>query len=152
MLLAHKLLPDFPFYSKLELRTFEDYTRRCYRWRKAWFAARSPTMLALVEQLRSYLGGGCSSTPMVYVNESCLECERVRAACERLGAVAAVRGPEVLPLTQQQPAPPSYLVTAPFEGELFDAAHKAKYRTTTATTLMPHQKTKSNADEIVGNS
>ncbi|CAH2229905.1 jg24516 [Pararge aegeria aegeria] len=93
-----------------------------------------------------------SSTPMVYVNESCLECERVRAACERLGAVAAVRGPEVLPLTQQQPAPPSYLVTAPFEGELFDAAHKAKYRTTTATTLMPHQKTKSNADEIVGNS
>lgn len=29
------------------------------RWRKAWFAARSPTMLALVEQLRSYLGGGC---------------------------------------------------------------------------------------------
>ncbi|XP_039745490.1 protein ECT2 isoform X2 [Pararge aegeria] len=77
-----------------------------------------------------------SSTPMVYVNESCLECERVRAACERLGAVAAVRGPEVLPLTQQQPAPPSYLVTAPFEGELFDAAHKAKYRVLGPTAVL----------------
>ncbi|XP_069354332.1 uncharacterized protein pbl isoform X5 [Maniola hyperantus] len=77
-----------------------------------------------------------SSTPMVYVNESCLECERVRAACERLGAVEAVRGPEVLPLTQQQPAPPSYLVTAPFEGELFDAAHKAKYRVLGPTAVL----------------
>ncbi|XP_045760562.1 protein ECT2 isoform X5 [Maniola jurtina] len=77
-----------------------------------------------------------SSTPMVYVNESCLECERVRAACERLGVVAAVRGPEVLPLTQQQPAPPSYLVTAPFEGELFDAAHKAKYRVLGPTAVL----------------
>lgn len=69
-----------------------------------------------------------SSTPLVYVNESCLECERVRAACERLGVLATVRGPESLPSTQQQPVPAPYLVTAPFEGELFDAAHKAKYR------------------------
>lgn len=29
------------------------------RCREAWFAASTPTMLALVEQLRSYLGGGC---------------------------------------------------------------------------------------------
>ncbi|XP_052737136.1 protein ECT2 isoform X4 [Bicyclus anynana] len=76
------------------------------------------------------------STPMVYVNESCLECERVRAACERLGPVAAVRGPEALPSTQPQPAPPSYLVTAPFEGELFDAAHKAKYRVLGPTAVL----------------
>ncbi|XP_046967586.1 protein ECT2 isoform X6 [Vanessa cardui] len=95
-----------------------------------------PTMLALVEQLRSYLGGGCSTTPCVYVSESCIECERVRAACERLGALATVRGPDSLPPPQQQPAPPSYLVTAPFEGELFDAAHKAKYRVLGPTAVL----------------
>nr|XP_026484920.1 protein ECT2 isoform X7 [Vanessa tameamea] len=111
-------------------------THSFYRWRKAWFAARMPTMLALVEQLRSYLGGGCSTTPCVYVSESCIECERVRAACERLGALATVRGPESLPPPQQQPAPPSYLVTAPFEGELFDAAHKAKYRVLGPTAVL----------------
>lgn len=38
------------------------FETHCFcRWRKAWYAARTPTMLALVEQLRSYLGagGGC---------------------------------------------------------------------------------------------
>ncbi|XP_064071093.1 protein ECT2 isoform X3 [Vanessa tameamea] len=77
-----------------------------------------------------------STTPCVYVSESCIECERVRAACERLGALATVRGPESLPPPQQQPAPPSYLVTAPFEGELFDAAHKAKYRVLGPTAVL----------------
>lgn len=69
-----------------------------------------------------------SPTPVVYVSESCLECERVRAACERLGAVAAAPTPEALPSPLPAPAPPSYIVTTPFDGELFDAAHKAKYR------------------------
>ncbi|CAH0722687.1 unnamed protein product, partial [Brenthis ino] len=77
-----------------------------------------------------------SSTPLVYVNESCLECERVRAACERLGVLAPVRAPDSLPTTQQQPAPASYFVTAPFEGELFDAAHKAKYRVLGPTAVL----------------
>lgn len=69
-----------------------------------------------------------SSSPFIYVSESCLECERVRAACERLGAVEAARAGDVLPPPQSPPAPPSYLVTTPFDGELFDAAHRAKYR------------------------
>ncbi|XP_073945050.1 epithelial cell transforming 2 pebble isoform X2 [Choristoneura fumiferana] len=85
-------------------------------------------MLALVEQLRSYFGGGCSTWPVVYVSESCLECERVRAACERLGPVAAAPAHDSLPPPHQPPAPLSYFITKPFEGELFDAAHKAKYR------------------------
>ncbi|CAG4963119.1 unnamed protein product [Parnassius apollo] len=93
-------------------------------------------MLALVEQLRLYLGGGCSTTPLVYVNESCLECERVRAACERLGAVEAARAGDALPQPQPPPAPPSYLVTTPFEGELFDAAHRAKYRVLGPTAVL----------------
>ncbi|OWR53647.1 hypothetical protein KGM_204306 [Danaus plexippus plexippus] len=69
-----------------------------------------------------------SPTPMVYVNESCLDCERIREACERLGTVAVVRSPDALPSLQQPPSPAAYLVTAPFDGDLFDAAHKAKYR------------------------
>ncbi|XP_041973967.1 protein ECT2 isoform X7 [Aricia agestis] len=77
-----------------------------------------------------------SSACTVFVSESCLECERVRAACERLGPVAAVRGPEDLPQTQPSPAPPSYLVTTPFDGELFDAAHKAKYRVLGPTAVL----------------
>ncbi|XP_050349695.1 protein ECT2 isoform X7 [Nymphalis io] len=77
-----------------------------------------------------------STAPCVYVSESCIECERVRAACERLGALATVRGPDSLPSPQQLPAPPSYLVTAPFEGELFDAAHKAKYRVLGPTAVL----------------
>ncbi|XP_032516448.2 protein ECT2 isoform X2 [Danaus plexippus] len=95
-----------------------------------------PTMLALVEQLRSYLGGGCSPTPMVYVNESCLDCERIREACERLGTVAVVRSPDALPSLQQPPSPAAYLVTAPFDGDLFDAAHKAKYRVLGPTAVL----------------
>ncbi|CAH2099781.1 unnamed protein product [Euphydryas editha] len=87
----------------------------------------------IVSDLESNNG---SSTPCVYVSESCIECERVRAACERLGMLATVRGPESLPLPQQLPAPPSYLVTAPFEGELFDAAHKAKYRVLGPTAVL----------------
>ncbi|XP_026323485.1 protein ECT2 isoform X3 [Hyposmocoma kahamanoa] len=93
-------------------------------------------MLALVEQLRSYLGGGCSSTSVVYVSEPCWECERVRAACERLGTVAAAPAPDLLPPPPQPPASPSYLVTTPFEGELFDAAHKAKYRVLGPTAVL----------------
>ncbi|XP_026726147.1 protein ECT2 isoform X4 [Trichoplusia ni] len=93
-------------------------------------------MLALVEQLRSYLGGGCSSTPVVYVNETCLECERVRAACERLGTVAVAPSPEALPPSQQSPAPPSYLITSPFDGDLFDTAHRAKYRVLGPTAVL----------------
>ncbi|KOB72008.1 Helicase SWR1 [Operophtera brumata] len=69
-----------------------------------------------------------SLNPVVYVNESCLECERVRAACERLGAVAPAPSPEALPSAQQPPSPPAYLITSPFEGDLFDTAHRAKYR------------------------
>lgn len=69
-----------------------------------------------------------SPNPIVYVNESCLECERVRAACERLGAVATAPSPEALSPPHQPPSPCSYLVTTPFEGELFDTAHRAKYR------------------------
>ena len=41
-----------------------------YRWRKAWFAARTPTMLALVEQLRSYLGGGCECACMTCMSNA----------------------------------------------------------------------------------
>ncbi|XP_022822603.1 protein ECT2 isoform X3 [Spodoptera litura] len=93
-------------------------------------------MLALVEQLRSYLGGGCSSTSVVYVNETCLECERVRAACERLGTVAVAPSPEALPPAQQTPAPPSYVITSPFEGDLFDTAHRAKYRVLGPTAVL----------------
>ncbi|KPJ13672.1 hypothetical protein RR48_10856 [Papilio machaon] len=69
-----------------------------------------------------------SSSPFIYVSESCLECERVRAACERLGAVEPARAADALPSPQPPPAPPSYLVTTPFDGDLFDAAHRAKYR------------------------
>ncbi|XP_053601541.1 protein ECT2 isoform X3 [Plodia interpunctella] len=93
-------------------------------------------MLALVEQLRSYLGGGCSSTPIIYLNESCMECERVRAACERLGTVAAAPSPDVLPAQPQPPQSPTYLITAPFDGELFDAAHRAKYRVLGPTAVL----------------
>ncbi|CAK1599944.1 unnamed protein product [Parnassius mnemosyne] len=77
-----------------------------------------------------------STTSLVYVNESCLECERVRAACERLGAVEAARAGDALPQPQPPPAPPSYLVTTPFEGELFDAAHRAKYRVLGPTAVL----------------
>ncbi|KAJ0181265.1 hypothetical protein K1T71_003350 [Dendrolimus kikuchii] len=77
-----------------------------------------------------------SPNPIVYVNESCLECERVRAACERLGAVATAPSPEALPLPHQPPAPCSYLITTPFEGELFDAAHRAKYRVLGPTAVL----------------
>ncbi|XP_072935883.1 protein ECT2 isoform X5 [Epargyreus clarus] len=77
-----------------------------------------------------------SPSTVVYVNETCLECERVRAACERLGAVAAARAPDALPPPPQPPAPPSYLITTPFEGELFDAAHKAKYRVLGPTAVL----------------
>lgn len=78
-----------------------------------------------------------SATSVVYVNESCMECERVRAACERLGAVAATPRPEALPPPLPPPAPPSYLVTNPFDGELFDAAHRAKYRSEVYIYLVP---------------
>ncbi|CAH2068784.1 unnamed protein product, partial [Iphiclides podalirius] len=77
-----------------------------------------------------------SSTPLVYVSESCLECERVRAACERLGAVEVARAGDALPPPQQPPAPPAYLVTTPFEGELFDVAHRAKYRVLGPTAVL----------------
>ncbi|XP_038208839.1 protein ECT2 [Zerene cesonia] len=77
-----------------------------------------------------------SSTAVVYVSELCLECERVRAACERLGTVLAVPGPEGLPLSQPPPTPPAYLVTTPFDGDLFDAAHKAKYRVLGPTAVL----------------
>ncbi|XP_045510355.1 protein ECT2 [Colias croceus] len=77
-----------------------------------------------------------SSTAVVYVSELCLECERVRAACERLGTVLAVPGPEGLPISQPPPTPPAYLVTTPFDGDLFDAAHKAKYRVLGPTAVL----------------
>ncbi|XP_026726146.1 protein ECT2 isoform X3 [Trichoplusia ni] len=77
-----------------------------------------------------------SSTPVVYVNETCLECERVRAACERLGTVAVAPSPEALPPSQQSPAPPSYLITSPFDGDLFDTAHRAKYRVLGPTAVL----------------
>ncbi|XP_032516478.2 protein ECT2 isoform X6 [Danaus plexippus] len=77
-----------------------------------------------------------SPTPMVYVNESCLDCERIREACERLGTVAVVRSPDALPSLQQPPSPAAYLVTAPFDGDLFDAAHKAKYRVLGPTAVL----------------
>ncbi|XP_037300205.1 protein ECT2 isoform X2 [Manduca sexta] len=77
-----------------------------------------------------------SSNPVVYVNESCLECERVRAACERLGALVPVTVPDALPQPQQSPPSPSYLITSPFEGELFDTAHRAKYRVLGPTAVL----------------
>ncbi|KAJ8734855.1 hypothetical protein PYW08_014105 [Mythimna loreyi] len=77
-----------------------------------------------------------SSTPIVYVNETCLECERVRAACERLGTVAVAPSPEALPPSQQPPAPPSYVITSPFDGDLFDTAHRAKYRVLGPTAVL----------------
>ncbi|XP_022822626.1 protein ECT2 isoform X6 [Spodoptera litura] len=77
-----------------------------------------------------------SSTSVVYVNETCLECERVRAACERLGTVAVAPSPEALPPAQQTPAPPSYVITSPFEGDLFDTAHRAKYRVLGPTAVL----------------
>ncbi|XP_013148591.1 PREDICTED: protein ECT2 isoform X2 [Papilio polytes] len=77
-----------------------------------------------------------SSSPFIYVNESCLECERVRAACERLGAVEPARAADSLPSPQPPPAPPSYLVTTPFDGDLFDAAHRAKYRVLGPTAVL----------------
>ncbi|CAH0600305.1 unnamed protein product [Chrysodeixis includens] len=77
-----------------------------------------------------------SSTPIVYVNEACLECERVRAACERLGTVAVAPSPEALPPSQQSPAPPSYFITSPFDGDLFDTAHRAKYRVLGPTAVL----------------
>ncbi|KAL0850064.1 hypothetical protein ABMA28_011962 [Loxostege sticticalis] len=77
-----------------------------------------------------------SATSVVYLNESCMECERVRAACDRLGAVAAAPRPEALPPPLPPPAPPSYLVTNPFDGELFDAAHRAKYRVLGPTAVL----------------
>ncbi|CAG9108205.1 unnamed protein product [Plutella xylostella] len=64
---------------------------------------------------------------VVLASAACLECERVRAACERLGAVQPAPPADALPPPPPPPAQPSYLVTTPFEGELFDAAHKAKY-------------------------
>ncbi|KAJ2946321.1 hypothetical protein O0L34_g12358 [Tuta absoluta] len=78
-----------------------------------------------------------SSPSVVYVSELCWECERVRLACERLGAVAAAPAHDALPPPPQPPAAPSYLVTAPFEGELFDAAHKAKYRLVAFDRFLP---------------
>ncbi|XP_035430229.2 protein ECT2 isoform X2 [Spodoptera frugiperda] len=77
-----------------------------------------------------------SSTSVVYVNETCLECERVRAACERLGTVAVAPSPEALPPAQQTAAPPSYVITSPFEGDLFDTAHRAKYRVLGPTAVL----------------
>ncbi|CAH0406032.1 unnamed protein product [Chilo suppressalis] len=77
-----------------------------------------------------------SATAVVYVTDSCLEWERVRAACERLGAVAAAPGAELLPPPLPPPAPPAYLVTAHFSGDLFDAAHKAKYRVLGPTAVL----------------
>ncbi|XP_037872097.1 protein ECT2 isoform X6 [Bombyx mori] len=77
-----------------------------------------------------------SSNPVVYVNGSCLECERVRAACERLGIVEVAPEPDALPTLLQPTAPPCYLVTSPFEGELFDTAHRAKYRVLGPTAVL----------------
>ncbi|XP_049887534.1 protein ECT2 isoform X1 [Pectinophora gossypiella] len=77
-----------------------------------------------------------STTSVVYVSEPCWECERVRAACERLGAVAAAPAIDALQAPPPPPAPPSYLVTSPFEGDLFDAAHKAKYRVLGPTAVL----------------
>ncbi|XP_075983082.1 epithelial cell transforming 2 pebble isoform X6 [Anticarsia gemmatalis] len=77
-----------------------------------------------------------TSTPIVYVNETCLECERVRAACERLGTVSVAPSPEALPPTQLSPASPPYLITSPFDGELFDTAHRAKYRVLGPTAVL----------------
>ncbi|CAF4882676.1 unnamed protein product [Pieris macdunnoughi] len=71
---------------------------------------------------------------MVYVNDPCLECERVRAACERLGSVVAVSVGQGLPTLTS----PAYFITSPFEGDLFDAAHKAKYRDDTSCELNRH--------------
>ncbi|XP_022118394.2 protein ECT2 isoform X2 [Pieris rapae] len=69
---------------------------------------------------------------MVYVNDPCLECERVRAACERLGSVVAVSTGQGLPALTS----PAYFITSPFEGDLFDAAHKAKYRVLGPTAVL----------------
>lgn len=77
-----------------------------------------------------------TSTPVVYLNESCMEWERVRAASERLGPVAAAPSPDTLPPPQPPPAPPSYLITSVFDGELFDAAHRAKYRVLGPTAVL----------------
>ncbi|CAB3248321.1 unnamed protein product [Arctia plantaginis] len=77
-----------------------------------------------------------TSTPIVYVNETCLECERVRAACERLGTVAIAPNPEALSQPQQPIVSPPYLITTPFEGELFDTAHRAKYRVLGPTAML----------------
>lgn len=98
-----------------------------------------------------------SSTPLVYVNETCLECERVRAACERLGTVAVAPSPEALPPSQQPPAPPSYLITSPFDGDLFDTAHRAKYRSVVIDILLQflireHVTKQSLLHVVVGNS
>ncbi|CAH4036260.1 unnamed protein product [Pieris brassicae] len=68
----------------------------------------------------------------VYVNDPCLECERVRAACERLGSVVAVSAGQGLPTLTT----PAYFITSPFEGDLFDAAHKAKYRVLGPTAVL----------------
>ncbi|KAM3966479.1 LOW QUALITY PROTEIN: epithelial cell transforming 2 pebble [Aphomia sociella] len=76
------------------------------------------------------------TTPVVYLNGSCMECERVRAACERLGPVAAAPSPDALPPPQPPPSPPSYLITSPFDGELFDAAYRAKYRVLGPTAIL----------------
>lgn len=43
--------------ESVSLEAFYKRRHSC-RWREAWLA-RPPAMLALVEQLRSYLGGGC---------------------------------------------------------------------------------------------
>ncbi|CAK1548456.1 unnamed protein product [Leptosia nina] len=77
-----------------------------------------------------------SSADVVYVSELCLECERVCAACERLGSVVTVTNSEALPETPTQCSIPAYLVTTPFEGNLFDAAHKAKYRVLGPTAVL----------------
>ncbi|XP_063393278.1 protein ECT2 isoform X6 [Cydia fagiglandana] len=77
-----------------------------------------------------------SPWPVVFVSESCLECERVRAACERLGPVQPAPAPDALPQPPQTPQPLSYFVTKPFEGELFDAAHRAKYRVLGPTAVL----------------
>ncbi|XP_060810256.1 protein ECT2 isoform X6 [Amyelois transitella] len=77
-----------------------------------------------------------SSTPIIYLNESCMECERVRAACERLGSLAPAPSSDMLPMQQPPPQPPCYLITAPFDGELFDAAHRAKYRVLGPTAVL----------------
>ncbi|KAG7304526.1 hypothetical protein JYU34_011476 [Plutella xylostella] len=73
---------------------------------------------------------------VVLASAACLECERVRAACERLGAVQPAPPADALPPPPPPPAQPSYLITTPFEGELFDAAHKAKYRVLGPTAVL----------------